>query len=132
MQGSSLGLSKCVFNDGGGYLPFSGAKVFWLFHSTVETCWLAVFPGFICKAIFGAWHVHLDGLAVVLLLLSHEIHAYAMWVDAGSCMSMVQVLITLASGAVVLAVTYVTAIVFDLALNNFYVVGVSGELRGRG
>jgi hypothetical protein len=49
-----VGLARCVYNSGGGYTPYSSAKVFWLIFWAVQSAWVCLFPGFVCKAIFGA------------------------------------------------------------------------------
>lgn len=52
-QGSPLGISSCVYVTDGKYTPYDGAKIFWLIFWSLQAAWVALFPGFICKAIFG-------------------------------------------------------------------------------
>lgn len=54
LSGSSLGISSCVYNSDGEYTPYDGSKVFWLLFWALQSAWVALFPGFICKAIFGS------------------------------------------------------------------------------
>lgn len=53
LQGSSLGLSSCVYVTDGQYTPYQGSKVFWLIFWAVQASWMALFPGFVAKATFG-------------------------------------------------------------------------------
>ncbi len=95
-----MGIASCVYVTDGKYSPYDGAKIFWLIFWSLQAAWVAFFPGFICKAIFG------------------------------SCMSRVQMLITLVMTAGCLATPIVTALVYGMALNNLYVLlaSASGSL----
>lgn len=52
-QGSSLGLPLCVYVSDGQYGQYTASKVFWLIYWAIQTTWVACFPAFISKALFG-------------------------------------------------------------------------------
>jgi hypothetical protein len=81
----------------GDYFPWSGSRFFWLFFWSVQTAWVALFPGFVCRALFG------------------------------SSMSRVQIIFTISVGAACFTATAVTGMVFKMALDNYFVVVFSGE-----
>lgn len=95
LSGSALGIASCVFNQGGQYTPYKGAYVFWLLFWSVQVAWVALFPGFVCKAIFG------------------------------SKMSRVQEFITIFVGIIAFVTPFIVGIVFHKSLNHFSVAIIS-------
>ena len=42
-----------MYNTDGKYSPYSSLTTFWMVFWAVQAAWVALFPGFVCKAIFG-------------------------------------------------------------------------------
>jgi hypothetical protein len=53
MQGSTVGIYECVYNSHGDYSSLNPAKIFWLIFWSIQTSWVAMFPGYIAYALFG-------------------------------------------------------------------------------
>jgi hypothetical protein len=106
----------------GKYSPYDGTKIFWLIFWSVQAAWVALFPGFICKAIFGKIYY------CILLINIEKFDLFKKKLRfAGSCMSRLQMLITLIATAGCLATPIVTALVYGMALNNYYVLLASSS-----
>jgi hypothetical protein len=112
---------------GGGYTPYSGTKVFWLLYWSVQAAWMTVFPGIVCKAIFGAKNAAFIACLPPARRAGIFKRCPACPPAAGSCMSRVQVATTLVCGAGCFVAPMVTAIRYDMALNNYVVLVCSGE-----
>lgn len=95
MQGSSIGMYECIYNTDGNYRDLNAAKVFWILFWSIQTAWVALFPGYIAFTLFG------------------------------HCVSWAQLVATGVVTAGCFATTMVTALAYGKSLNNFIVLGVS-------
>jgi len=53
LQGSTVGLYECIYNTDGQYGHINGRKIFWLAFWSIQSAWVAMFPGFVAYAMFG-------------------------------------------------------------------------------
>lgn len=95
MQGSSIGIYECVYNSDGNYRDLDARKVFWLVFWSIQTSWVALFPGYIAYTLFG------------------------------TCVTWIQLVATAVVAAGCFATPLVTALAYGMALNNYIVLGVS-------
>jgi len=58
LQGSTVGLYECIYNADAKYSHVEGRKVFWLAFWSIQSAWVAMFPGFVAYAMFGEENTH--------------------------------------------------------------------------
>jgi hypothetical protein len=95
LSGSSIGMYECIYVSDGNYKDVSASKVFWLLFWSIQTAWVAIFPGFIALTLFG------------------------------SCVSYVQRISSAAIAAGCFATPMVTGLAYGMSLNNYIVLAVS-------
>lgn len=117
MQGSTVGIYECVYNSNGDYSALNPAKVFWLIFWSIQTSWVAVFPGYIAYALFGRFNG---------MVLHGPEDSASLLIFAGGCMSWVQLILSTAIAVGCFITPIVTALAYGMALNNYIVLAVSG------
>jgi hypothetical protein len=95
LSGSSIGIYECIYVSDGDYVHVTPSKIFWLLFWSVQTAWVAIFPGFIAYTLFG------------------------------SCVSGVQRVSSAVVAAGCFVTPMVTSLVYGMALNNYIVLAVS-------